>query len=82
MGTTFRRSGNSLGGSIARDDTFEAVDNFFSDLAGGGIFGGTLLHLSFPHGTRLIPFAGAGDPQTDKAAIDEAEKRVGPKKDE
>lgn len=29
---------------------------------------------------RII--AAAGEPATDKAAIDEAEKRVGPKKDE
>lgn len=27
-------------------------------------------------------FGGAGEPQTDKAAIDEAEKKVGSKKDE
>ena len=32
--------------------------------------------------TCFLSTAGAGEPQTDKAAIDEAEKKLGPKKEE
>lgn len=32
--------------------------------------------------TLLCSLVAGGEPQTDKAAIDEAEKKVGPKKDE
>ena len=48
--------------------------------AGGGMFGGKH-NVLLPRTAYLICYAAAAEPQTDKAAIEEAEKRIG-KKDE
>lgn len=50
----------------------------------GGFFSGAFSSSLFCHLLAAQrPFQGAGgEPATDKAAIDEAEKKVGPKKDE
>lgn len=48
--------------------------------AGGGFFGGMFYYLW----NKIIPDedAAGGDPATDRAAIEEAEKKVGSKKDD
>ena len=50
----------------------------------GGLFGGMYAcrPIFSEYWIQSLHVAAAGEPQTDKAAIDEAEKRVGPKKDE
>jgi len=47
-----------------------------------GLFGESIIRTEFPV-DKPDPVAGAaGNPETDKAAIDEAEKRIGAKKED
>ena len=47
----------------------------------GGMFGGMSSSYLYPHRNSQKIVAASSDPQTDKAAIDEAEKKIGKKEE-
>lgn len=47
----------------------------------GGMFGGMSSSYLYPHRDSQKIIAASSDPQTDKAAIDEAEKKIGKKEE-